>query len=104
MIFGRTSGLSGSAANSSSQRSTLIAGQSDPKSTRSWRIEFAYWTSGSGTYWGPQPERSGYPFDLWRATASASSCHGHAGWDEALAMARHKSNVYLDLSGWAPKY
>ena len=31
----------------------------------------------------------------------------HPAWpwqDEALAMARHKSNVYLDLSGWAPKY
>ena len=31
----------------------------------------------------------------------------HPAWpwqDEALAMARHESNVYLDLSGWAPKY
>lgn len=31
----------------------------------------------------------------------------HPGWpwqDEQLAMARHKGNVYLDLSGWAPKY
>jgi uncharacterized protein len=24
--------------------------------------------------------------------------------DEALAMANHKSNVYIDLSGWSPKY
>jgi predicted TIM-barrel fold metal-dependent hydrolase len=24
--------------------------------------------------------------------------------DEALAMATHKSNVYIDLSGWSPKY
>ena len=31
----------------------------------------------------------------------------HPGWpwqDEQLAMARHKANVYLDLSGWAPRY
>ena len=31
----------------------------------------------------------------------------HPSWpwqEEALAMARHKGNVYLDLSGWAPKY
>ncbi len=31
----------------------------------------------------------------------------HPGWPwqaEQLAMARHKSNVYLDLSGWSPKY
>jgi predicted TIM-barrel fold metal-dependent hydrolase len=31
----------------------------------------------------------------------------HPAWpwqEEALAMARHKANVYLDLSGWAPKY
>jgi uncharacterized protein len=31
----------------------------------------------------------------------------HPGWpwmDEQLALARHKSNVYLDLSGWSPKY
>ncbi|MCW2760843.1 MAG: 4-hydroxyphenyl-beta-ketoacyl-CoA hydrolase [Marmoricola sp.] len=31
----------------------------------------------------------------------------HPGWpwqDEQLAMARHKGNVYLDLSGWAPRY
>jgi predicted TIM-barrel fold metal-dependent hydrolase len=31
----------------------------------------------------------------------------HPSWpwqDEALAIARHKSNYYLDLSGWAPKY
>jgi len=31
----------------------------------------------------------------------------HPAWpwqEEALAMARHKSNVYIDLSGWAPKY
>jgi predicted TIM-barrel fold metal-dependent hydrolase len=24
--------------------------------------------------------------------------------DEALAVATHKPNVYIDLSGWAPKY
>src|SRR4029453_17380754 len=24
--------------------------------------------------------------------------------DEALAVATHKANVYIDLSGWAPKY
>jgi predicted TIM-barrel fold metal-dependent hydrolase len=24
--------------------------------------------------------------------------------DEALAMAAHKANVYIDLSGWSPKY
>ena len=24
--------------------------------------------------------------------------------DESLAMAVHKSNVYIDLSGWSPKY
>lgn len=31
----------------------------------------------------------------------------HPSWpwqDEMLAIARHKSNVYIDLSGWAPKY
>ncbi len=31
----------------------------------------------------------------------------HPAWpwqSEALAMARHKSNVWIDLSGWAPKY
>lgn len=31
----------------------------------------------------------------------------HPSWpwqDEALAMAVHKSNVYIDLSGWSPKY
>lgn len=31
----------------------------------------------------------------------------HFGWpwvDEAIAVALHKPNVYLDLSGWAPKY
>lgn len=24
--------------------------------------------------------------------------------EEALAVARHKPNVYIDLSGWSPKY
>jgi predicted TIM-barrel fold metal-dependent hydrolase len=24
--------------------------------------------------------------------------------DEALAVATHKANVYIDLSGWSPKY
>ena len=24
--------------------------------------------------------------------------------EESLAIARHKSNFYIDLSGWAPKY
>ena len=31
----------------------------------------------------------------------------HPGWpwqEEQLAMARHKGNVYIDLSGWAPKF
>jgi len=31
----------------------------------------------------------------------------HPSWpwqDEMLAVARHKSNVFIDLSGWAPKY
>ena len=31
----------------------------------------------------------------------------HPSWpwqEEMLAVARHKSNVYIDLSGWAPKY
>lgn len=31
----------------------------------------------------------------------------HPGWpwtDELLAMAVHKANLYIDLSGWAPKY
>ncbi len=31
----------------------------------------------------------------------------HPSWpwqEEALAVARHKANVYIDLSGWAPKY
>jgi uncharacterized protein len=31
----------------------------------------------------------------------------HPGWpwqDEQVAMARHKGNVSIDLSGWAPKY
>jgi predicted TIM-barrel fold metal-dependent hydrolase len=31
----------------------------------------------------------------------------HPSWpwqEEMLAIARHKSNVYIDLSGWAPKY
>ncbi len=33
--------------------------------------------------------------------------NAHPSWpwqSESLAMARHKSNVYIDLSGWAPKY
>ncbi len=31
----------------------------------------------------------------------------HPGWpwtDESLSMALHKANVYIDLSGWSPKY
>lgn len=31
----------------------------------------------------------------------------HPSWpwqEESLAMARHKANVYIDLSGWAPRY
>jgi hypothetical protein len=33
------------------------------------------------------------------------SAHPSWPWQaESLAMARHKSNVYIDLSGWAPKY
>lgn len=31
----------------------------------------------------------------------------HPGWpwtDESLSMALHKTNVYIDLSGWSPKY
>jgi predicted TIM-barrel fold metal-dependent hydrolase len=31
----------------------------------------------------------------------------HPGWpwtDESLSMALHKPNVYIDLSGWSPKY
>ena len=31
----------------------------------------------------------------------------HPSWpwtDEALSMALHKPNVYIDLSGWSPKY
>jgi hypothetical protein len=33
------------------------------------------------------------------------SAHPGFPWqDEQLAMVRHKSNVYMDLSGWAPKY
>ena len=31
----------------------------------------------------------------------------HPGWpwqEEQLSVARHKGNVYIDLSGWAPKY
>jgi predicted TIM-barrel fold metal-dependent hydrolase len=31
----------------------------------------------------------------------------HPGWpwqDEQLAIAAHKENVYIDLSGWSPKY
>ena len=31
----------------------------------------------------------------------------HPGWPwqpEQLAMARHKANLYIDLSGWSPKY
>jgi Predicted metal-dependent hydrolase of the TIM-barrel fold len=31
----------------------------------------------------------------------------HFGWpwtEEAIAVSLHKPNVYLDLSGWAPKY
>ena len=31
----------------------------------------------------------------------------HPSWpwqDEALAVARHKTNVWIDLSGWSPKY
>jgi hypothetical protein len=31
----------------------------------------------------------------------------HPGWpwqDEQLALLRHKANVYMDLSGWSPKY
>ena len=24
--------------------------------------------------------------------------------DEALSMASHKANIYIDLSGWSPKY
>ena len=31
----------------------------------------------------------------------------HPSWpfeEQAIAVARHKSNVYLELSGWSPKY
>jgi predicted TIM-barrel fold metal-dependent hydrolase len=31
----------------------------------------------------------------------------HPGWpwtDESLSMALHKSNVFIDLSGWSPRY
>ena len=31
----------------------------------------------------------------------------HPSWpwvDESLSMALHKDNVYIDLSGWSPKY
>jgi predicted TIM-barrel fold metal-dependent hydrolase len=31
----------------------------------------------------------------------------HPGWpwqDEQLAIATHKENVYVDLSGWSPRY
>jgi predicted TIM-barrel fold metal-dependent hydrolase len=41
--------------------------------------------------------------DLPELTVIAS----HPSWpwqEESLAMARHKSNVFIDLSGWAPKY
>jgi predicted TIM-barrel fold metal-dependent hydrolase len=29
---------------------------------------------------------------------------GAAGQDEALSVCLHKPNVYIDLSGWSPKY
>ena len=32
-------------------------------------------------------------------------CHSSWPWqDEALSLALHKPNVWLDLSGWSPKY
>src|SRR6266571_4010654 len=41
------------------------------------------------------------------ALARPAAVLAHPSWpwvDESLSMALHKDNVYLDLSGWSPKY
>lgn len=49
------------------------------------------------TVTGPGPDRA--------MELKVISAHPAWPWQqEALAMARHKSNIYIDLSGWAPKY
>ena len=58
MIFWRTSGLSWIFSKSSSQRSTPMAGQSEPNMALSCRIEFTCCTSSAAKYLGDQPDRS----------------------------------------------
>jgi predicted TIM-barrel fold metal-dependent hydrolase len=54
-------------------------------------------------YGKPIPALDDVAADFPRLTIIAA----HPGWPwhlELLAVARHKGNVYVDLSGWAPKY
>ncbi len=54
-------------------------------------------------YGQPIPALDDVAADFPRLTIIAA----HPGWPwhlELLAVARHKGNVYIDLSGWAPKY
>jgi hypothetical protein len=43
---------------SDSQRSGVMAGQSEPNSILCFRIEFVYWIRIGGKYFGDQPDRS----------------------------------------------
>lgn len=70
-----------------------------------------YAASGSGTPGGSGVKlRYGRPIYLDDVAADHPRLRiicAHPSWpweSEALAVAQHKANVYLDLSGWAPKY
>jgi hypothetical protein len=57
-MSGRTSSLISIFSKSDNQRSGLIIGQSEPKSTFVLRSVLQYWTRIFGKYFGDQPERS----------------------------------------------
>ena len=57
-MSGRTSGLMSIFSKSASQRSGVISGKSEPKSTLFLSCVFAYWISWGAKYFGDQPDRS----------------------------------------------
>ena len=57
-ISGRTSSRNGAFSKSASQRSGVIAGQSEPNRTLREIKEFQYFTRISGKYFGDHPDRS----------------------------------------------
>ena len=57
-MSGRTSSLISILSKSDNQRSGLIIGQSEPKSTFFLRSVLQYWTRIFGKYFGDQPDRS----------------------------------------------